>query len=325
MTTRASVVLLLLFLAACDSTGPENIIPTPDALQATALLGEIKIYWRDVSELETRYEVEWSKDAVAWSKLKDLPANSTSVNHIVEWGTTYYYRVRACRNNECSNWAQTSGAWKGGVAPSANAPRIFQVSTNYVSIGANALHGGLPTFFNTYVFAGDKPVWVSPQQQITPATGDPGLEGGGGASFLVYGLAEDTEYQVFTIAKNSAGQVTSEAVSFKTSRVGPPRVTVAGLFLGPIFNSIRNNWSVLFNVTVDPGGMPTEVFDDVALADSPFSTGTRTLTFRLTSNVISRVGGNAINLIAGNTYKWRLIAINDAGMVTTDSVVFRVP
>lgn len=329
MATRASAMLLLmllLFLASCDSTGPRQVIPDPDAVVATALAGSITIYWRDVSEIETSYEVEYSTDAVNWKALKTLPANSTAAQHSgVEYQVTYFYRVRACRVTECSNWVQTSARWATGEAPNIATPVISGISTNFATVGVTVTHGGLRTKVFINLTIADKIVYQSPNFEIEASS--PGTETGRLISLTIFGLNQGTDYTAVVIAQNAAGTKSSEEIKFRTSKLGPPVVRFFGFGYGGNFFAFNGTWSLIPQATVDPGGMRTEVYGEVVEAGKSFSLARRTppTSLVIATNVITRYTTAIQPLQPATTYKWHLIATNPAGSAVSDSVIFTTP
>ncbi|HUP88530.1 MAG TPA: hypothetical protein VM100_04245 [Longimicrobiales bacterium] len=320
------VLLVFVCLTGCDSTGPKDVIPDPDAVLSTALAGSITVYWRDVSNLETKYEVEYSTDAVSWKLLKELPANSTSAQHSgIEYQVTYFYRVRACRITECSNWVQTSTKWASGEAPNLSTPFVTGISTNYATVAVSATHGGLRTEVVIYLYIEDKVVYQSPTFEVE-ASSDP-TRSGRMINLTMFGLLEGTDYKLLVVAKNAVGITPSEEVKFKTSKFGPPSVSFLGSFGPAGFNPVDRTWTSLPQAIVDPGGMRTEVYAEVVEAERSFALARRVppTPAVISTNVVTRYTSTISGLQPATAYKWRLTATNAAGTSVSDSVVFTTP
>lgn len=112
-------------LRACITAAPAPTAPpaSPTDLAATTVSATvIQLAWTDPADNEQSYEVERSLDGTTWSRVAELPADSTAYEDSgLDAGTLYYYRVRACNALGCSAycdpaWAQTA------TAPALEAP-----------------------------------------------------------------------------------------------------------------------------------------------------------------------------------------------------------
>jgi hypothetical protein len=111
--------------AGCSAFSPEATAtatsPTaPSELTATAAVsGRIELVWKDNSQDETGFEVEYlSSPGTLWSRLVTTAPNVMGLAHLdLDAGDTYRYRVRACADAGCS--AYSAEAMATVLAPAA--------------------------------------------------------------------------------------------------------------------------------------------------------------------------------------------------------------
>ena len=319
MKPSLPLVVLVSLLAACDSTGPGESLPTPDALVATAQTERITVTWRDIGDRETRYEVEFSTDAISWKPLKAAEPDANSITHLgVEHGVTYYYRVRACNEKVCSDWAQTSSAWVGGKAPTVEKPTIIGVGTDWVDPRVTFEDGGQRT--SVYFIVADSnfnPIRITPKIFVSPSL-DPGAGGNHAISQEIFGLAEGAPYQVYAFVENAAGNATSLTVGFRTSIRGAPVVQL----LSPSFPV---GSEIFLRASVDPSGLQTDFHFELAPIDSPFVALPQPFGSPITNLSQTNAGVSVNGLHAGVVYKYRIVASNARGTAVSDSAVYTKP
>ena len=136
------------------------------------------------------------------------------------------------------------------------------------------------------------------------------------ASTPVIGLAQGTTYNVVVIATNPAGTTTSNVSTFTTSRTGPP-------VPAPSLTTYVSDTEFRILGQIDPGGQMTDFYYQVAAADSSFATARVFNGPTILQPVITRWSASVTNLRPATNYKWRVIAVNQLGTTTSDSVVFR--
>jgi photosystem II stability/assembly factor-like uncharacterized protein len=86
----------------------------------------ISLGWTDNSNNEVRFELSRSFDAETWTpvSVSIAPDETSYTDTGLSTGTTYYYRIRACSDELCSQW-ETSGS----MSTSVIAPSIPTLST----------------------------------------------------------------------------------------------------------------------------------------------------------------------------------------------------
>lgn len=103
-------------------TAPSNVacatpLAAPTNLVASTAADGIDLTWQDNSSSEFLYLLERASDGVTFTLLTTLPANTTHYHEAgVASGTTYWYRIRAKRNDVMSDLSATASA-AGGCVP----------------------------------------------------------------------------------------------------------------------------------------------------------------------------------------------------------------
>ena len=81
----------------------------PASVQATAVYGQgVRIAWEDDADNETGYEIQRSTDDTTWSTLTTTAADTTSFLDTTATTGTYYYRIRAIRDDSTLDSAFTT-------------------------------------------------------------------------------------------------------------------------------------------------------------------------------------------------------------------------
>jgi len=112
-TRRAFLLSILLCMTCLSPLGALAAIPkAPSTLVAMAASAtQVKLTWVDLATDETSFEVEQSTDGTKFTKIADLPAN-TSVyqNKSLKSATKYWYRVRARNASGASAYSNIANA-----------------------------------------------------------------------------------------------------------------------------------------------------------------------------------------------------------------------
>jgi hypothetical protein len=124
-------------------------LPAPTGLSATAVSStQIDLAWTDNALDESAYRVERSPNGTdGWTKIADLPANSTTYSNTgLTPSTTYYYRVRAYRSGD-SSYSAYSNTANATTLSTNEAPTNISLSNNTVAENAavNTVVGTLST------------------------------------------------------------------------------------------------------------------------------------------------------------------------------------
>jgi predicted phage tail protein len=104
---------------ATTTAAPITAPRSPSALAATAVsASQINLSWTDNADNESGFELESSADGIAFSKLADLAANTTSYQHTgLKPNTRYWYQVRAKNAGGNSGFSNVADATTAEVAP----------------------------------------------------------------------------------------------------------------------------------------------------------------------------------------------------------------
>ncbi|MCF2489887.1 fibronectin type III domain-containing protein [Dyadobacter sp. CY347] len=104
-----------------DATTPDIAPNAPQRLSATPVSNtQIDLTWGDVSENETEFELQRSSDGNNFSKLTDLPANTTSYSNTgLPTLTKFWYRILAKNAIGSSGFSNVAEATTFDVPPGA--------------------------------------------------------------------------------------------------------------------------------------------------------------------------------------------------------------
>ncbi|GAB3912404.1 hypothetical protein GCM10028803_55620 [Larkinella knui] len=93
----------------------------PARLTATAVSpSQINLQWADVSDNENGFQLEQSPDGTSWSKIADLPANTTKYENTgLSASKKYYYRIRAVNTAGTSLFSDVADATTQAAPPGA--------------------------------------------------------------------------------------------------------------------------------------------------------------------------------------------------------------
>ncbi|SDH46118.1 Por secretion system C-terminal sorting domain-containing protein [Dyadobacter soli] len=120
-----------------DATTPDEAPNAPQRLSAHAVSNtQVDLFWADLSNNETGFELERSTDGNAFSKLADLPANATTYSNTgLATLTKYWYRVRAKNAIGNSEFSNVADATTFDVPPGAPTSLTAKtVSSSQISI-----------------------------------------------------------------------------------------------------------------------------------------------------------------------------------------------
>jgi hypothetical protein len=113
-------------LKFCNTTCATLIPPLQLAGQGTTPYS-VQLTWEDYTYNEDGFTIEVSPDGSIWSSLATVAANSTShIDSGLSEGTTYYYRVRAYRASETSDWSSIVSA----TTPAASGTIGLNIATS---------------------------------------------------------------------------------------------------------------------------------------------------------------------------------------------------
>ena len=248
-----------------DCTAPPA---APTDLRATGVDGPaIDLAWMDKSSVEDGYEVQRSRDGVAFSPLADLPANSASYRDTrVTLNTTYWYEVRAKRDGGFSDFSNAAT----GVA--VDAPPIPPSGTQAVP-GASDPYS-VVAYYNPVVNRAVTVHWAD--HSVNEAGFRVSRSTDGGASWVDVGTTgpnanyvtdagrtpeQEACYRVF--AFNSKGESSPSEVDCTTPPAGPTDLGVGSadnyqtVDLGWTDNSgVEDGYEVWVSVCIDYVGNP---------------------------------------------------------------------
>ena len=122
---------------ACATT-PAAPVPPPAAPTTLAAVAssssQINLSWTDNASNETGFELERSTDGTNFTKIADMPANTTTYSNAgLNPATRYYYRIRAVNQGGSSAYSNTADATTADVAPNAPA-RLTATAITFSSI-----------------------------------------------------------------------------------------------------------------------------------------------------------------------------------------------
>ncbi|TDE10560.1 fibronectin type III domain-containing protein [Dyadobacter psychrotolerans] len=105
-----------------------------DLAAATISSSQINLTWKDVSTNETGFELQRSTDGTNFTKITDLPANTTTYQNTgLNPATQYWFRVRAINTANPSPFSNIASATTMDVAPVAPA-RLTAVAITYEQV-----------------------------------------------------------------------------------------------------------------------------------------------------------------------------------------------
>jgi hypothetical protein len=226
MSKRLITLMIMCVLAACGgdtSVDPNSVAPrAPENPLTAARTAEIVFSWKDVSDNETGFHVEYhDANTTQWTVFADLPANTTSITHSdVTHNLQYFYRVQACNAVGCSAFAEAAGKWQGNTVPTVNNVTVNAVMATSANLVAAGFDGGLPVnvifilrkasetqpFFRSNAVSGFTTTTVPTDRGLTYA-----------ASMAYFSLAPDTEYVLSAEASNALGPALENfSITFRT-------------------------------------------------------------------------------------------------------------
>ncbi|OIN59329.1 fibronectin type III domain-containing protein [Arsenicibacter rosenii] len=220
----------------CATTPAAPVPPpsAPTALVATAVSSAtINLSWTDNAANETGYEIERSADGTNFTKIADVPANTTTYQSVgLNPATRYYYRVRAVNQGGGSAYSNVADATTADVPPAAPARLVATaVSSTQINLQWADLSG------NETGFQVERSADGTNFTKIADV----------GANVTTYqntGLTFLTKYYYRVRAVNAIGQSAYSNVADATTL--PPPVPVAPQNLTAVatdFDRIRLNWS----------------------------------------------------------------------------------
>jgi hypothetical protein len=313
MSPRLLLISLMILTTACqDTSAPVSKLPTrPDILLATPKTGEIFLEWHDLATDESRYRVEVSSNGGPWLLLVETAPNVTSATHPnVLHGITYSYRVAACNELGCSDWAQASTKWQTGAPPVLTHLTVIGISANSATIMASAQAYGLPVRFRFVIRKDGEALPVQVTEKLTRAPNASDADGGASASIAhaIYGLEPETNYDVYAVVENDIGQgVAIEPRVFKTTAQGPP------ILLAP------TTLPSALLVRINANGLVTYFRFEIVRAGETFERPLATHSGIVSAGVVPAgvvVFGNFdVVTQSGGRYEWRVVAENASGSV----------
>ena len=109
-----ALAFILIFYACSESSTEKSLNPPnlPSELVADAVSpSQIDLSWIDNSNNETKFEVWRKTQGGTWGILNELAEDSVIYSDTgLAPGTAYYYQVRACNPDGCSNYSNTASA-----------------------------------------------------------------------------------------------------------------------------------------------------------------------------------------------------------------------
>ncbi|MBD2700809.1 fibronectin type III domain-containing protein [Spirosoma sp. BT702] len=125
-----------------DATTPDTPPAAPARLTATAVtFSQINLQWADLSNNESRFEIERSTDGTSFTKIADVGANATSYeDKNLQPQTRYYYRIRAVNAAGSSGYSNVADATTPVGPPAApqnlvaTAVSITQINLTWTAV-----------------------------------------------------------------------------------------------------------------------------------------------------------------------------------------------
>lgn len=93
-----------------DTVNAKFVLNAPTGLISQFISDEqISLTWKDNSPFETGYFIESSADGTSYNLIKEVPANitNTNISKIFYSDTTYYFKIKAKTNYNCSVYSNT--------------------------------------------------------------------------------------------------------------------------------------------------------------------------------------------------------------------------
>jgi hypothetical protein len=132
----------------------------------------------------------------------------------------------------------------------------------------------------------------------------------------IEGLNGATTYVIRAYALNSVGVGYGESISFTTLGELPIVQTLEA-------TSVQKN-SATLNATVNPGSLSTEVYFEFGTT-SDYGSRVEISNSPLEGNSTVTLSGSVANLTPGNTYHFRIVAVNQIGTTFGDDLSFKTP
>lgn len=305
------------FAVAAPGDAPEVTTPNVAEIKVTsaAFIGEV-----NPNALETTYRFEYRQpgdpDWISVPEVGESAGDGTDLATVaqqvvgLEADTQYEVRLVATNSTGTTMSGEATFQTLAALPPEVTTPTVSDITLTAASFAGEVDPNGLET---TYRFEYQQPGdadWIS--------VPDGGESAGDGTepdtvAQQADGLEPDTQYNVRLVGTNSAGTTTSSAATFQTLPELPPEVT------SPIVSQITPT-GASFDGTVSPNGSTTLYRFEYQQPGDPDWTSTGENEVDGTEDV--SVNGSAEGLAPGAEYLVRLVATNDFGTATSDSVTF---
>ena len=282
----------------------------PTNVKADAGHQQITVSWgppdSDGGSLVTGYTVQWKSGAQDWSDTeRTVSTGATSTSHTItglSQATEYSVRVVAVNDvgGTASDAVSATTADVPGAPTNVNADAGHQQIT--VSWGPPSNDGGSPVTGYTVQWKSGTQDWSDTERRASKGAAD--------RSHTITGLTAATGYSVRVVAANVAGSTASSAISATTTDVAgaPTNVKAAAGHL-----QITVSWGPPSN----DGGSPVTGYT------VQWKSGTQD--WSDSERRASKGAGDRSHTITGLTqateYSVRVVAVNDAGRTSSDTVI----
>lgn len=301
-----------------DATTPDSPPAAPARLTATAVSNsQINLAWTDGSDNETGFELERSSDGTTWTKIADLPANTTTYSNTgLTPNTRYVYRVRAVNAVGQSVYSNVAEETTPDVPPMAPARlTATAVSTSQINLAWADLSTNERGF---EVERGSSATGTFTKIADLPANA---------TTYEDKNLTDATAYCYRIRAVNAAGPSAYTDPACATTPLAPPVNLTAKVF---DYDQIQLNWpalgpkavTVIIERATNPNGPFTEIKQQPAGQTSYVDMGLQEFTtYYYRIKAVNAAGASGYSNVASARVEEVIIAVEDELETHTSLIV----